>query len=102
MDDKNTTQAQKTQDSAAVNNDAGISVKENSIGIIERAEAAAKKNEEILKRLEEANEKHEMLLANERLGGRTDAGQSMPAPKPMSNVEMANAFLKGEIPNPLR
>ena len=66
-----------------------------------------KSRDALVKRMEKANQdgaglikREEDLQARNILGGQSDAGQAPVEKKPLTDIEYANAFREGKIPNP--
>lgn len=76
--------------------------KEESLSVLDRAEAVAKRIEEGNKRAEELLSRNEQIASRMILGGRTDAGQAAPEQPQISNKEYAQKVLRGELNNEKR
>jgi len=68
---------------------------------IDNANLAAKRMEDAAKQLKEQNDRTERLLMETKLSGKSEAGIKAEKPKPMSEVEYAEAMQRGEV-DPLR
>jgi hypothetical protein len=71
-----------------------------NIGLIDKADAAATRLETALKWQEELTARQEKLLAEQRLGGRSEAGLLPIVKKELTPQEYAKEVLAGRI-NPL-
>lgn len=69
--------------------------------LISAANNAADRLEKANKEMAALIEKQERILAEQRLGGRSEAGQLKEKPKELTPQEYAEKILKGEI-NPLK
>ncbi len=100
MDDEKQKEPEKPKEEPAADN-TGKGDKFETTPIIERArqereglEAANKKKEELLDR-------EEQIMAKRALGGMSEAGVPPEKPKPETDEEYTERFMKGEV-NPLK
>lgn len=68
-----------------------------SISVVDKAEAAAKRIEEANKKAEELLKKQEEIAARGILGGKSNAGIQPVAPKEESPIEYAERVRKGLV-----
>lgn len=99
MDEENKTPtetpAQEGASDTATNNDKGIQLPAGSI--INRAEAVEEKLSKLVKQDTENLDRREALMVSDRLGGRTEAGQSQDkqlTPEQKATNERINAYGK--------
>ncbi len=75
--------------------------KPKAASVVDEANTAAERLENIHKKIKEENDRTEDLLAKTALGGRAEAGIQKPKPKELTDIEYAEAVDRGEI-DPLK